>query len=164
MYSKLFATGIMTMIIPILSYYMLKNLRLVQTIHLSDVRERKWPLLMSGLFIFLLLKMVFDGYDIPEIYYFFVGILGATAAAFFLAILKFKTSLHMMGLSGLTSFILGLSLHFGINLLLWIALAIFACGATATSRLDAKAHTPPELIIGFLVGAISQLLVFPYWL
>lgn len=164
MYSKIFATIIMTVIIPILSFYMLKNLRLVETIHLRDVRQRKWPLLLSAGFTFLLIKMIFDGYDIPEIYFFFVGILGATAAAFLLAVLKFKASLHMMGLSGITIFIIGLSLHFGINLLIWIAISVFACGATATSRLDAKAHTVSELIIGFLIGSVPQILVFTYWL
>ena len=163
-YSKLFATVIMTVVIPILSFYMLKNLQLVETIHLKDVRQRTWPLVLSAGFTFLLIKMIFDGYDIPEVYFFFVGILGATVAAFLLAILKFKASLHMMGLAGVTVFIIGLSLHFGINLLIWIAFSIFACGATATSRLDIKAHTTPELIIGFLIGSVPQILVYTYWL
>ncbi|TVZ52106.1 hypothetical protein [Dokdonia sp. Hel_I_53] len=163
-YSKLFATIIMTVIIPILSFYMLKNLRLVQSIHLKEVRERKWPLLLSSMFTLLLIKMIFDGYDVLEIYYFFVGILGATVAALLLVFFKFKASLHMMGLSGITVFIIGLSLHFGVNLLLWIAFFIFACGATATSRLVAKAHTPIELIFGFFLGATSQFLVFTYWI
>ena len=164
MYSKIFATVIMTVIIPILTFYMLKNLQLVTSIHLKDVKQRKWPLALSSGFTYLLIKMIFDGYDIPEVYFFFVGILGATAAAFLLAILKFKASLHMMGISGVILFIIGLSIHFGTNLLIWIAISILACGATATSRLDAKAHTVPELIIGFLIGSVPQLLVFTYWL
>lgn len=164
LYSKLFATIIMTVVIPILSFFMLKNLQLATSIHLKRVEERRWPLLMQILFTFLLIKLIFDGYEIPEIYFFFVGILGASTGAFLLSLFKFKVSLHMIGLSGVLSFVLGLSLHFGLNLLLWIALLIFACGATATSRLDAKAHTAPELVIGFLVGFTSQILVFQYWI
>jgi hypothetical protein len=163
-YSKIFAAAIMTTVIPILSFYMLKNLQLVSSIHLKDVRERKWPLLMQMVFIFILIRLIFDGYEIPALYFFFVGVLGSSSGAFLLSLFKFKASLHMIGLSGVLFFIIGLSLHYGSNMLPWIAVGIFTCGATATSRLDAKAHTPIELIIGFIIGAASQFLVYPYWL
>lgn len=164
LHSKLFATVIMTAVIPILSFFMLKNLQLVTSIHLKKVEERRWPLLMQMFFTYLLIRLIFNGYEIPEVYFFFVGILGASAGAFLMSLFKFKVSLHMIGISGVLSFIFGLSLHFGMNLLLWIAFVIFACGATATSRLDAKAHTPAELVIGFIIGFTSQILVFPYWI
>ncbi|WP_298347668.1 hypothetical protein [uncultured Dokdonia sp.] len=143
---------------------MLKNLQLVTTIHLKEVKERRWPLLLQMLFTFILIRLIFDGYEIPELYYFFVGILGASTGAFLLALLKFKASLHMIALSGVLFFVVGLSLHFGINLLLLIAGFIFACGATATSRLDMRAHTPAELVVGFIVGAVSQFMVYSYWI
>lgn len=164
LYSKLFATVIMTVIIPILCFYMLKNLRQVETIHLRDVRERPWPLVLQSFFTFLLLHIVFDGYEIPELYFFFVGILGASIGALVLALLKFKVSLHMIGVSGLVVFIIGVSLHFQINLLWWIALSILASGAVATSRLEVKAHTYSELIIGFIIGGFPQFLLFAYWI
>lgn len=164
LYSKLFATSIMTVIIPILSFYMLKNLRVVETIHLKQVSERRWPLILQALFTYLLLHIVYDGYEIPELYFFFVGILGSTIAALLLAMLKFKASLHMIGIAGLLTFIIGLSMHFQTSMLWWIALSVFVAGAVASSRLDAKAHTYPELILGFLVGAVPQFLVYAYWL
>lgn len=163
-YSKFFATTIMTVVIPILCFYMLKNLKQVETIHLRDVRERPWPLVLQSFFTFLLLHIVFNGYEIPELYFFFVGILGASIASLVLAVLKFKASLHMVSIAGLVVFIIGLSLHFQTNLLVWIALSILASGAVASSRLEAKAHTFPELIVGFFVGGISQFLVFTYWI
>lgn len=164
LYSKLFATVIMTIVIPILSFFMLKNLQLVTSIHLKEVKERRWPLLMQMLFTYLLIRLIFNGYEIPEVYFFFVGILGASTGAFLMSLFQFKVSLHMIALAGVLSFIFGLSLHFGMNLLLWLAFFIFACGATATSRLDVKAHTPAELVIGFIIGFASQILVFSYWI
>ena len=164
LFSKLFATVIMTVIIPILSYYMLKNLSLVTEIHLKNVKERRFPLLMQLLFTLLLINIVFKGYEIPELYFFFVGILGSSLAALILVLAKFKASLHMIGISCLITFIIGLSIHFNQNLLLLIALLIIGCGGTATSRLDAKAHTVIELIIGFFIGALPQLMSFKYWL
>lgn len=164
LYSKIFATSIMTVIIPILSFFMLKNLGLVTEIHLKKVNERIYPLAMQGIFTLILLQIVFDGYEIPALYFYFVGILSSSIAALFLAILKFKASLHMIGITGFVAFILGISLHFGTNLLGLLAILIIGIGGTASSRLEAKAHTYPELIIGFLVGAIPQILVFTYWL
>lgn len=164
LFSKLFATTIMTVIIPILSYYMLKNLNLVSDIHLKNVKERRYPLVMQLFFIFLLIQIVFKGYEIPELHFFFVGILGSSLAAFILVLFNFKTSLHMIGVTGLTTFIIGLSIHFNQNLLLLIGFLIIGCGGTATSRLDAKAHTYPELIIGSFVGALPQLMSFKYWI
>lgn len=163
-YAKMFATVIMTVIIPILCFYMLKNLKQVETIHLKDVKERIWPLVLQSFFLFLLLHIVYNGYEIPELYFFFVGILGSSVGALVLAMLKFKTSLHMIGISGLTIFIIGLSLHFQINLLWYIALSILASGAVASSRLEVKAHTYSELIIGFIVGGLPQFLVYSYWI
>lgn len=164
LYSKIFASSIMTIIIPILSFYMLKNLGQVTDVHLKEVKERRYPLLMQAGFTFILLKIVFDGYEIPELYFYFVGILGSSIAALIMALLKFKASLHMIGIVGLTTFILGLSLHFGQNLLILLSILIIAIGGTASSRLEAKAHTTIELVIGGIIGFIPQLLVFPYWL
>ncbi len=143
---------------------MLKNLGLVTEIHLKNVKERKYPLLMQMLFTILLINIVFKGYEIPELFFFFVAILGSSLATFILVLFKFKTSLHMVGVAGILTFIMGVSLHFGKNLLPLIALFIIGCGGTATSRLDAKAHTYPELIVGFFIGAIPQLMAFNYWL
>ena len=52
------------------------------------------------------------------------------------------------------------NIHFNQNLLLLIALLIVGCGGTATSRLDAKAHTPIELIIGFFVYIFTFFLLY----
>lgn len=163
-YAKLFATVIMTIVIPILSYFMFKNLGLVTEIHLKNVRERRYPLLFQMIFTLLIINIVFEGYELPEIHFFFVGVLGSCIAAFICCLFKFKVSLHMIGISGVLLFIIGLSIHFNNNLLGLISLFVIATGATATSRLEAKAHTPIELIVGFFIGAIPQFLVYAYWL
>lgn len=164
LYSKLFATTILTIIIPILSFYVLKNVKLVTEINLKNVKERRFPLLLQIIFTFMILKIVFDGYEIPVLYYFFLGILGSSVAAFFLVLFKFKSSLHMIGVAGLVTFIFGLSIHFGQNLLVLLSVLIIGIGGTASSRIQAKAHSLPELIIGFVIGMMPQLYTFEYWL
>jgi hypothetical protein len=46
---------------------------IVRSIHLHEVRERKIPLMIQALLTLLIIKQVFDPYNSPEMYYFFIG-------------------------------------------------------------------------------------------
>ncbi|MEZ4857593.1 MAG: hypothetical protein R2781_02160 [Flavobacteriaceae bacterium] len=162
--NKLIAITIITILIPIVTYFLLRNLKLVTSIKLELVWERKLPLMLQCLFIFFIIKMVFDAYITPELYFFFVGILFSTFSALFLVFFKIKASLHQMGIAGLTFFVIALSVHFKINMLLWIGLLLFANGWVASSRIHTQAHTKLELIVGFFLGVIPQLLMLNFWL
>ena len=102
--------------------------------------------------------------EVPELYYFFLGILISTITCLALAIIKFKASIHMIGSAGFFMFTIALSIHFKININGTIALMLIIIGAIATSRLHLKAHTPKELILGFLVGFLPQLIILKYWM
>ncbi|RMA66280.1 hypothetical protein [Ulvibacter antarcticus] len=164
MRARVFAVAIITLFIPIISFFLLKNLNIVQSIHLIEVKERKYPLMIHCLLILLIIKMVFDPYESPELYYFFVGILFAAVTALILVFLKFKISLHQMGVAGLTMFLIALGVHFKINILGTIALFFIANGWVASSRLHTNSHNYPELIAGFFVGVIPQLILLNFWL
>lgn len=162
--NKLIAISIITILVPIVTYFLLRNLKLVNSIKLEEVWERKIPLMLQCVLVFLIIKMVFDAYITPELYFFFVGVLFSTFAALFLVVFKIKASLHQMGISGLTFFVIALSVHFKINMLFWIATLIFANGWVASSRLHTNSHTKVELILGFFLGVIPQLLMLNFWL
>lgn len=162
--AKLYAIIIITLFIPIVVFFLLKNLGLVQSVHLVEVKERKYPLMIQCILLLLILRMVFKPYDDPELYYFFLGILFTTLTALFLVFFKFKISLHQMAIAGVTVFFIGLSLHFQVNMLTGIAAFFIINGLVASSRLESDSHTYPELIGGFFIGAIPQLMMFPFWL
>lgn len=162
--AKLVAILIITVLIPIIVYYLLKNLGLVDSIYLKTVSERKYPLMFQTLLILLIIKMVFGVYNNPEMYYFFVGVLFSTITALVLVLFQFKVSLHQMGIAGVTMFLIALSVHFKINLLGAIGLFLFFNGWVASSRLQNNSHTLPELSIGLIVGIIPQLIVLNFWL
>ena len=162
--AKVIAIAILSLFIPIVTYFLLKNLRMVNSIKLEQVWERKIPLMLQSLLILAITKLVFDPYISPELYFFFVGILFSTLSALLMVFFKIKISLHQMGIAGLTLFVIALSVHFQVNMLLWIALFLFANGWVASSRLYTKSHTQFELILGFFFGVIPQLLVLNSWL
>ncbi len=162
--ANLFAIGIITIFVPIVLFLLLKNIGWIQSMELNNVNERKIPLMLQCLLVLLIVKMVFNPYDNPEMYFFFVGILFSSISALLLVIFKIKVSLHQMGIAGVTLFIIALSIHFKVNMLLWIGLFILANGWVASSRLHTKSHTYPELILGFVMGFIPQLLMLNFWL
>lgn len=162
--AKLLAVAITTMFIPIVFYFLLKNLGKAKSALLNDVEERRWPLFFYILLIGLNLYQILNVYNYPALYFFFVGILCSILTGFILAWLKVKISLHMMGLSGVLMFIISLSIYYHINLIYSISFLICALGLTATSRLQSKAHNGIELILGFFTGILPQIIVLNFWL
>ncbi|MBL4887857.1 MAG: hypothetical protein JKZ03_05300 [Flavobacteriaceae bacterium] len=137
---------------------------LVNTISLPKVKERKIPLIIYICLLFILVKAIIEPQNVIELHYYFIGVLYACIAAFILVLLKFKASLHALNVSALTVFIMGLSIHYTTNLLILIGFFLFVNGFVASSRLHLKAHSPIELIVGGLIGALCQLLMFNFWL
>ncbi|MBO3099280.1 hypothetical protein [Gelidibacter pelagius] len=164
MKAKVFSITILTIILPILLYFLLKTIKRVESLELKTTRERIIPLILNVLIIFLILKRVLSHDEIPELYYFYLGILFSTLTCLVLAILRFKASIHMIGSAGFFMFAVALSIHFKININGTIALMFVIIGGIATSRLHLKAHNNAELLIGFLVGLVPQLVLLNYWL
>ncbi len=162
--ANLMAVCIITLLIPLVTFFLLKNLKVVSSIHLEGVSERKVPLMIQCILVLLIIKMVFDPYDSLEMYYFFVGVLFSTLSALLLVFFKVKVSLHQMGIAGVTMFLIALSVHFKVNLLIWIIFLFIANGWVASSRLHTKSHSVAELIIGFFIGLIPQLMLLNFWL
>lgn len=162
--AKTYAIIIITILIPLISFFLLKNLGLVESINLKKVKERKYPLMIQTLLVLLIIKMVFNSYQTPEMYYFFIAVLFSTISALILVFFNFKVSLHQMGVAGVTMFLIALSVHFGKNYLLEIGLMFLINGWVASSRLETNSHTIPELITGFFIGIIPQIVLLNYWL
>jgi membrane-associated phospholipid phosphatase len=88
----------------------------------------------------------------------------SSTLAFILLFVKTKVSIHMIGISALTTFLIGLSIHYHDNKIYLISLLLFLNGVIASSRLEMKAHNQKELIIGFSLGVIPQSLLLLFWL
>lgn len=155
---------ILTVIIPIVTFFILKNLGVVNTIFLETVSERKYPLYVHISIMLLILYKVIPNNYISELYFYFTGLLGAAMACLLMLFFKIKTSLHVVGISGLLMYLINLSIHFEINLIIAISIFILLTGGVITARLYLQAHTKVELIAGLFIGLLSQLLTVRFWL
>lgn len=162
--AKIFSIVILTIILPILLFFLLKTINKVETIYLKSTKERLIPLLINCVIIVLILLRVITSNEIIELYFFFLGILCSTMACLIMAIFKVKASIHMIAASGFFMFAIAIGIHFQININGTIALMMIVLGAIATSRLHLKAHSNQELIIGMFTGLFPQLVFMNYWL
>lgn len=162
--AKLFSLVLLTIILPILLFFVLKTLKKVSTITLVTSKERIIPLILNCIIIFFIVHRVLPSNEITELYFFFVGILLSTLSCLMLALLNFKVSIHMIASGGVLLFFIALSIHFNININGVLAVFFIIIGAIATSRLHLNAHSNIELLIGFFIGLIPQLIVLNYWL
>lgn len=131
---------------------------------ITNVSQRKIPLIIQILLIFLLIRKSGAIALIPELYFFFLGGLLSAGIAFFYLFANIKSSLHMIGISSLTAFAVGLSLHYHINIINSIVSLLMLNGIVVSSRLEMKAHTITELAIGFGIGLFPQMLLWYFWL
>ncbi len=155
---------ILTIIIPIISFFILRNLGVVQSIFLMSTKERMFPLIISiALLLMILIKVIPNNYT-SELYFYFVGLVGAAIASLVLLFLNFKNSLHMVGMGSFLMYLINLSIHFEINIIVAISLFTLLTGLVATARLYLDAHSRAEVLVGLITGLCSQLLTVKFWL
>ena len=155
---------ILTILIPISMFYFLMTLGKANSFMLSEITQRKIPLAINAILLYILITQSIRVEVIPELYFFFFGALASTIMAFLLIFVNLKASIHMIGISSMTVFIIGFSLHTQVNHIYLVATFLLLTGVVATSRLSMKAHDSKELIAGFLVGVLPQISLLSFWL
>lgn len=163
-YFIFFQTTIITILIPLLFFYILRYSGKIGSIMAPALSERKLPLVVQSFLIIILVRNSITVEKYPELHFFLLGALFSTLIALLLLFVKTKASLHMMGISALTLFVFALTLHYHISNIAFIIFLILMNGLVASSRLIMKAHTPKELIIGILLGGVPQIPLLYLWL
>lgn len=163
-YLLLFQVIIITFFLPLSFFYLLRTFGKVDTIMMADVQQRKIPLLMQMILTYVLLQKSITIERFPELFFFFTAGFVSTFLVFILIYFRFKASIHMVAISALNFFVIGLSIHYQINIIYTIASLFVLSGTIASSRLYMRAHTQEELVVGYLSGCIPQLAVWYFWL
>lgn len=159
-YKILLVVFISTYIIPILFLFILKKRNNIEDFHLKTIKERKLPIFFFTTITFLLAYRILEIKMINLLAYSFYGASLAMVIVFSLFYLKIKTSIHTLAIGGLTGFVMLLSFHYKIRLLVIIGLLFFVFGIIAFARLKLKAHSAKEIYLGFFIGCFSQFLVY----
>lgn len=155
---------ILTVLIPLGSLMILKQVGMIRSRILSSAEERIYPLLIFlALVLMILLRVIPNNYSV-ELYYFFMGIALTTASCLLLALLGKVVSLHMAGIGTLLMFMVILSFHFERNIVVAISLCTLATGLLASARLFLNRHGRAGILTGWLIGMVAQLILIQFWL
>jgi hypothetical protein len=96
-----------------------------------------------------------------DLKFFYFGIFIATSLG--LIVNNFmKVSLHAIGISGLLMATLLVSIHYPAVNLIWFISTVFLSAMVVAARMIVSDHTQKELLVGFGIGLITQLIAY-FW-
>jgi hypothetical protein len=141
-----------TFAMPFLNCLFLLRSKYIHSLHMETKEERRVPLLMTAFFFAGEYWMLHDR-AIPENIK--MLLLSGTIALVITVIINigWKISAHMVGIGGMTGgmFVLSYLLHYHHAASLMVLL-IFLSGIIGMARLQLKAHTPLEVLAGYVLG------------
>lgn len=152
-----------TFFLPVVSMYFLVKLKMVDNFEMNSSKERPIPLVIVALFFYGTYHL-FRQLPINTIFTLFI--LGATVLVLLSLLINYfyKISLHMMALGGLLGTLIGFSFLIHQDISIYIYLIILISGLTGTARLKLEAHTPSQIYSGFLLGVITILGMFYFFI
>ena len=152
---------IFTLFLPILSVLYFFLTKRIQSLEMAKKEERFLPLLTSILWMilgFIIMKEVFT-YS-PIIKSIYLGAIYTLVIAMMITI-RWKISLHMIGIGGAVGVFLALQLLYG-ELYNTLLLSILFSGILGYSRFKQKAHNLKQIYSGFMLGFLVMAINIHY--
>ena len=149
----LIGTCVFSLILPLLSVFILLLTKKIDSLEMPKKEERFLPILFASIWMilgFYFMKEIFSYAPIMKSIY-----LGAIYVMLIALLItkKWKISLHMLAIGGATGVFIMLEFLFGQNLIL-LLITILISGILGFSRLSLKAHSLNQIYAGFIVGNI----------
>lgn len=151
---------IATYIIPLLLLFVLKRSKRIQSYELSEIQERKSPVIAMVLIFYTLSNLLGNFGQLSILAMLFMGCAISSAICYMAFAKQLKASIHMIGAATASSFILIYSVLYQTNLLTAFAISVAIAGLIGQARLHLKAHSPKEIFWGTVIGVFGQLVAF----
>jgi len=142
-----------TFLIPLLSIVMMKLTRNIVSFHMDSKEERVFPFSMISLFYMITTYLFYMKFEVDPALILALAVI--TIALILLTSITFfwKISAHMTGTAGLMAIIIAIALKYPSQDYLYLVLgSILLTGSVGSARLYLNAHSPSEVLIGFMLG------------
>lgn len=142
-----------TFLIPLLSIVMMKLTKNIVSFHMDSKEERVFPFSMISLFYMITTYLFYMKFEVDPALILALAVITIvvillTSITFFL-----KISAHMAGIAGLMAIVMATALKDPSHDYLYLVLgSILLTGSVGSARLYLNAHSPSEVLIGFLLG------------
>jgi membrane-associated phospholipid phosphatase len=144
-----------TWLLPSMTAWMMWQKKWISSLEMPERKERHLPFLFT---LVCYIAGIYLLFQLPVSRLFALTVTGAALAILFsfLVNLKWKISIHMVGLGGLMGLFYGYGRHFHMQNLWILVLIAIAAGITASARLYREAHSPLEVYAGFIAGFVLE--------
>ena len=144
-----------TLIMPIVISYLLITKGYIRSFEMQKRQERIIPFVSNFILLMIAYYML---YQIGLARQFLSLLLGAAASVAIAIIinLKWKISIHMIGIGGVAGALYGMSSFLLIDLRIPLLITILVAGLVGTARLSLGAHHPLQVYAGFFVGFFCE--------
>ena len=157
---RLFSVAWLTAFFPAFAVFLLWRLKLSDSIFLRTQKERIIPYVITMFFYWWMYYLSRNFTDQPIALKFFYLVI-FVASAIGMTVNNFmKVSLHAMGIAGLTTAVILVSVFYPVNNAVWVLLAIFLTALVISARLVVSDHTKKELIVGLFIGVFTQVAAY----
>jgi len=159
---KIFSIFWLTAFFPAFAVFLLWRLKFSESIFLRTQKERVIPYVITMFFYWWMYYLSRTFTDQPlALKYFYFGIFIASSLG--LITNNFiKVSLHAIGVSGLFTAVVLAGFLYPINNFIWVGTAAMLAGVVVSARMIVSDHTQQELIVGFGIGVLTQLIAY-FW-
>jgi hypothetical protein len=157
---RLFSVAWLTAFFPAFAVFLLWRLKLSDSIFLRTQKERIIPYVITMFFYWWMYYLSRNFTDQPiALKFFFLGIFVASAIG--MTVNNFmKVSLHAMGIAGLTTAVILVSVFYPVNNAIWVLVAVLFTALVISARLVVSDHTKKELIVGLFIGVFTQVAAY----
>ena len=147
-----------TFLLPVLISYILVQRGWIKSFEMQKREERILPYFTNFV---LMLCSSYLIYKLPLPRVFFQLTLGAAVAIAVAIIIniKWKISIHMIGIGALIGCFFGLSTFLLVDMRMIIILCLIIAGLIGVARLTLGAHRPSQIYAGFFMGFICEYLL-----
>ena len=144
-----------TMVLPLISAILFVKLGRVESLEMRKRKERRGPLFISILIMIIGFPIFYSIAKLsPHLSAIYISSIILLFFSFLITI-RWKISLHMLGVGGASGTFIALNYIFG-GIYYWVILFFFLSGLLAFSRLDEKAHNESQVYVGFVLGCVFQ--------
>ena len=150
--------SLFTILLPLITAIILQKLGVVKSIYMKTAEERKWPFLLSVLWYYLGFEIL-TYLALPiSLYLLIIGAITVILIAHFIT-LRWKISVHMLGIGGVIGAMIGLSQRFQFDHFYLILVLFFIAGLIGFARLKTNSHNYRQVYAGFILGVIVEWIV-----
>lgn len=144
---------------PFMTTLLSKALGFVQSVYLKTQKDRILPYIVCEIFYFWA-WYVFRNLHFPkEVVMFALGVfLACSLGLIFNSYIKI--SMHTISLGVICAFFLLASTMTSTSYGIYISIAFFTAGLTATARLIDSNHSQKEIYLGFFAGALAEVIAY----